>query len=187
MAKIGLTNFKFSVLDADEAVSTPQSLGKAISCKVSIETNTAELYADDALAESDYSFKKGTITLEVDEDADTTFATLLGHTVTAGSTGTAGEVVRKATDIAPYVAVGRILTKVVNGVKSYKVEYLAKVQFKEPAPDEKTKGESLEFATTSIEGTILQKADGEWSRAKTFATLAEAQTYLTGLLTAKAS
>lgn len=180
MAKIGLTNFKFSVLEKD-AVTTPESLGKAVSCKVSIETNTAELYADDSLAESDYSFKKGTITLEVDEDADATFAKLLGHTVTET------EVVRKASDIAPYVAVGRILTKMVSGVKKYKVEFLSKVQFKEPAPDEKTKGESLEFATTSIEGTILQKADGEWSRAKTFDALAEAQTYLTGLLTKKAS
>lgn len=177
MAKIGLTNFKFSVLDDDEAVSTPQSLGKAVSCKVSIETNSAELYADDGLAESDYSFKKGTITLEVDEDADQTFATLLGHTVEDT------EVVRNASDVAPYVAVGRILTKIKDGVRSYKVEYLAKVQFKEPAPDEKTKGESLEFSTTSIEGTILQKADGEWSRAKSFATLTEAQAYLTSLLT----
>lgn len=178
MAKIGLTNFKFSVLK-DEEVTTPQSLGKAVSCKVSIETNSAELYADDGLAESDYSFKKGTITLEVDEDADATFATLLGHELSAEET----EVVRKATDVAPYVAVGRILTKIKDGVRSYKVEYLAKVQFKEPAPDEKTKGESLEFATTSIEGTILQKADGEWSRAKTFASLTEAQSYLTSLLT----
>lgn len=182
MAKIGLTNLQFSVLDENEAVTTPQSFGKAVSCKVSIETNSAELYADDGLAESDYSFKKGTITLETDDDADATYATLLGHTVSAES-GTAGEVVRKASDVAPYVAVGRILTKIKDNVRSYKVEFLSKVQFKEPAPDEKTKGESLEFGTTSIEGTILQKADGEWSKAKTFATLTEAQTYLTGLLT----
>lgn len=183
MAKIGLTNFKYSVLE-DEKVTTPKSLGKAVSCKVSIETNSATLYADDGLAESDYSFKQGTITLEVDEDNDTIFAELLGHTVTTGTTGTTGEVVRKATDTAPYVAVGRILTKMNGGERTYKVEFLSKVQFKEPAPDEKTKGESLEFGTTTIEGVVLQNSNGEWSRAKTFTTLAEAQTYLTGLLTA---
>lgn len=179
MAKIGLKNFKFSLLE-DEAVTVPESLGKAVSCKVSIETNTAELYADDGLAESDYSFKKGTITLEVDEDADTTFAKLLGHTISED------EVIRKDTDTAPYVAVGRILTKMVGGQYRYKVEFLAKVQFKEPAPDEKTKGESLEFSTTSVEGTIHKLENGEWSRAKTFETYAEAETYLNGLLTAKA-
>lgn len=183
MAKIGLTNLKFSKLDENENVTTPQSLGKAVSCKVSVETNSATLFADDALAESDYSFKSGTITLEVDEDEDTIFATLLGHAVDEET----GEVVSKATDTAPYVAVGRILTKMVNGTRKYKAEFLSKVQFKEPAPDEKTKGETLEFGTTSIEGTILQKADGEWNRKQTFDTLAEAQTYLTGLLTAKAS
>ena len=49
-------------------------------------------------------------------------------------------------------------------------------------PDEKTKGESVEFSTTSLEGTVLKLSDGSWSRTKTFDTYNEAITYLEGLL-----
>ena len=183
MAKIGLKNFKYSKYDEETGkLTTATSLGKAVSCKVSIDKNEAELYADDGLAESDYTFKKGTITLEVDEDADIVFADLLGHTISAESEN-AGEVVRNSNDVAPFVAVGRILTKIVNGARKYKVEFLSKVKFKEPDADETTKGESVEFKTSSIEGTIMQLESGEWSKAKTFDTYTEAETYLNGLLT----
>jgi phi13 family phage major tail protein len=181
MAKIGLKNLRYSKLDDKDQVTTPASFGKAVDCKVSIEKNNAELYADDGIAESDYSFKKGTVALTVDEDADEVFAVVLGHTI-----GEDGEMVRKADDIAPYVALGRILTKVVGGVKKYKVEFLHKVKFNEPNTDEKTKGESVEFGTNAIEGTVHALANGDWSRAKTFTAYEEASAYLDGLLTAKA-
>ena len=185
MAKIGLKNFKYSVLDENDAVTEAKSLGKAVSCKVAIDKNEAVLYANDGVAESDYSFKKGTVTLEVDEDADEVFAELLGHTVSS-DTSNKGEVVRNESDVAPYVAIGRILTKVVDGVRKYKVEYLSKVKFKEPDADETTKGESVEFKTSSIEGAVVTLASGEWSKSKTFSTYTEAETYLNGLLTASA-
>ena len=178
MARIGLKNFRFSELDENEDVKAPKTLGKAIDCKVSLELNSAELFADDGLAESDYSFNKGTVTITVDEDDDKILAPLLGHTVSED-----GEMVRKDTDVAPYIAFGRILTKMVNGKYKYKVEFLSKVKFKDTMPDEKTKGESIEFTTVSIEGTVMKKADGEWSKSKTFDTYSEASTYLDKLLT----
>ena len=177
MAKIGLRNFKYSVLDENEKPTGEKTLGKAIDCKVAIEKNEAELYADDGVAESDYSFKKGTVTLGVDEDDDIVFAEILGHKISE-----TGELVRNAEDTPPYVAINRILTKIVNGVRKYKVEHLCKVKFKEPDADEKTQGDNLEFSTPSIEGAVHKKADGEWSKTQTFDTLAEAQTYATSLL-----
>ena len=125
MAKIGLNNFKYAILtetDGTPSYSGAKSLGKAIDCKVSIEKYEAELFADDTLVESDYTFKKASVTLTIDEDDDTVFAELLGHSVDEES----GEMVRKDTDVAPYVGVGRILTKIVNGVYKYKVEFLSK-------------------------------------------------------------
>ena len=186
MAKIGLRNFKYSVLDKDDKVTEAKSLGKAVSCKVSIEKYEAELYADDTIAESDYSFKKGTITLEVDDDNDAVFAELLGHTIATGTDGKSGEFVRSANDTAPYVAVGRILSKLVNGARTYKVEFLHKVKFKEPDVEETTKGDSIEFKTCTVEGTISQLANGEWSKAKTFTDYTEAEKYLNELLTKSA-
>lgn len=178
MAKIGLKNIRYAILTENGDTASydgAKSFGKAIECKVSIESNSAELYADDALAESDYSFKKGTVTLGVDDDA--VFAEILGHEISED-----GEVIRKDTDTAPYVGIGRILTKVISGVRSYKVEFLNKVKFAEPEQEDKTKGESLEFSTPSIEGTVSTLADGSWSKSKTFSEYSEASTYLDSLM-----
>ena len=179
MARIGLKNFRYSLLDENEKVKEPKTLGKAIDCKVSLELNSAELYGDDGLCESDYTFNKGTVTITVDDDDDTILAPLLGHDISED-----GEIVRKDTDVAPYIAFGRILTKIVGGVYKYKVEYLSKVKFKDTMPDEATKGESIEFTTVSIEGSVMRKTDGEWSKSKTFTTYKDASDYLDSLLTA---
>lgn len=177
MARIGLDNFLYSLLDENEKVTVPKSFGKAIDCKVGLDLNSAELYADNALAESDYSFKKGTITITIDDDDDTVFAEILGHEISEGV------MVRNESDMPPYVTVGRILTKVKNGVRKYKVEILDKVKFKDSMPDENTLGENLEFSTPSIEGEVAKLANGNWSRTKTFDSHSAALTYLTDELT----
>lgn len=178
MARIGLRNFRYSLLDENEKVTTPKTLGKAVDCKTSLSLNSAELYADDSLAESDYSFQKGTVTLSVDDDDDKVFAEILGHKISED-----GEVVRNQNDMPPYVAIGRILTKSVNNEKKYKVEILLKVKFKDPMPDETTKGESLEYTTVSIEGDASVLKNGDWSISKTFTDYDEASNFLDEKLT----
>lgn len=183
MAKIGLTNFRYSVL-TEAADGTPtyagaQTPAKAVSCSVSVDNNDAKLYADDTLAESDTSFAGGTVTMGIDEEDLTTMAALLGHTIDEQ-----GEMVRSADDTAPYVGLGRIVTKMVGGAYKYKVEFIYKVKFSEPSQEDTTKGESVEFGTIEIEGTLAALANGKWSIAKSFDTKAEAVTYLEGLMTA---
>ena len=179
MAKIGLSNLIWSRLtegsDGTPTYDGAKTLGKAVSANVSITNNSATLYADNVLAESDTSFQSGTITCGVDEDADATFAPLLGHTITEGV------VVKKSTDVAPFVGVGRIITKMVSGVLYYKAEVLFKVKFGEPSQDDKTKGESIEFSTSEIEGNIATLADGKWSTSQTFTTKANALAFIQGL------
>lgn len=182
MASIGLTNIWFGFLteaaDGTPSYADGQKLGKAVSANVSITNNSATLYGDDALAESDTSFANGTITLGVTDDDDTIFAPLLGHKITAG------EVVKASTDAAPYVGVGRILTKMVNGAYKYKVNFLYKVKFSEPSNDETTKGETVEFSTPSVEGMVSALSDnkGTWGISKTFTDKDDAISYLKGLL-----
>lgn len=180
MAKIGLTNFRYGIL-TEAANGTPTydhayTPAKAISCSVEITRNEAKLYADDVLAESDSGFAGGTATIGIDNQDQTTMAALLGHTVSDGA------MIRNANDAAPWVGFGRVVTLMVNGAYKYRVEFLYKVKFGEPNQEESTKGESMEFATTEMEGTVAALGNGKWSDSKTFTTKSEAIAYLEGLL-----
>lgn len=185
MAKVGLNNFRYGILteaeDGTASYSGAKIPGKAISCNVEVETNDAELYADDVLAESDKTFNKATVTMGIDDDEMEIMAELLGHTFSEEK-----GMVRNANDMAPYVGFGRVITKIKNGVRKYKVEFLYKVKFAEPSQENTTKGESVEFGTVELEGTASTLANGDWSDTQEFDTKAEAITYLEGLLTAKA-
>lgn len=183
MARIGLTNLWYSHLtegtDGSATYDGAQQLGKAVSCSVEITNNEATLYADDTLAESDTSFANGTMTLGVADDDATIFADLLGHQIT-----TEGVVTKTSTDVAPYVGVGRVVTKMVDGAYKYKAEFIYKVKFSEPSADENTKGENVEFSTPEIEGIISALGDesGTWGTSKTFDNKSDALIWLKGLM-----
>lgn len=182
MAKIGLNSFRYSVLteatDGTPSYDGANTPAKAVSCSVSISNNDVKLYADDALAESDTSFQSGSVTIGIDDEDQATMATLLGHTVDT----TSQAMIRNVNDVAPYVGFGRIVVKMIHNVKKYKVEFLYKVKFSEPSQEDQTKGETVEFATTTLEGTVATLANGKWSETKTFDTKNEALTYLESLM-----
>lgn len=185
MAQIGLTNLWYGLLteaeDGTPSYAGAKSFGKAVSAKVDVSTNDATLYADDALAESDNSFQSAKVTLGVADDDMTIFAEILGHKVAESG----GEMVRSAEDTAPWVGLGRVVTKMVNGKYVYKGEFLYKVRFGEPSQEDSTKGESVDFSTPEIEGTAATLSNGEWSAAQVFDTKTAAVTWVKGKLTAK--
>lgn len=177
MAKIGLKNLLFGVLTEGTTATYGAAVkpAKAISCNVQITNNDVKLFADDALAESDTSFQSGTVTLGIDDEDTTVLGTLLGHTVTSGL------MVRNVDDVAPYVGLGRIVTKMVGGALKYKVEFLCKVKFSEPSQTDNTRGETIAFGTSELTGVISALANGDWSKSEVFDTETAAQTYLAGL------
>jgi len=148
-------------------------IGKAIQADIAIETNNAELYSDDAVSESDKSFKRGKITLGVDDLSDIVQREFLGHTIEA-----TGEVTGNENDQCPYVGIGFYGAKVLNRVRKYRAVWFPKVQFSEPNDNNKTKGENVEFSTPTIEGTIMKDSNGDWKKEQTFATEADAISYL---------
>ena len=184
MAQIGLTNLWYGILaegaDGKPSYGGAKSFGKAVSAKVDVSTNDAALYADDALAESDYSFQNGKVTLGVADDDMTIFAEILGHKVA----GSGGEMTRNADDVAPYIGLGRVVTKLVNGKHVYKGEFLYKVKFAEPSQEDETKGDKVDFKTPQIEGTASALANGNWSASQTFDTKAAAVEWVKGKLSA---
>ena len=189
MARIGFKKAKYNKIVGNTYATLTDSnvpvFEKVVDEKFAPEYNTAELYANDGLAESDYSFKKGTLSLTVADDDDELCAELLGNTKS-----TEGEVTSNLNDSAPEFGYGHIIPKMVGGVRKFKVEFFPRVKFTKITNDNKTRGESVEFSTTAIEGTVfpLETAInglviGDWEKHQTFATLAEAETYLDGLLT----
>ena len=190
MARIGFKNAKYNLHENGKLKAITNgvpTLEKVIDEKFAPEYNSAELYASDSLAECDYSFKKGTLTITVANDDDKKDAELMGNTITEE------EVVKNISDTSPEVAYGHIVTKLVNGAKKFKVEFFPRVKFNKITTDAKTRGESVEFGTTTIEGVVYPlEADfngmkaGDWEKHKTFATEQEAASYLDACLTPKA-
>lgn len=159
---------------------------KVVDEKFAPEFNNAELYANDVLCESDYSFKKGALSLTIADDNDKLCAELLGNTIEAEGT----EVTSNIDNIAPEFGYGHIIPKMVGGKRKFKVEFFPRVKFTKIASDNKTRGESVEFSTSTVEGTVypLDKAfnglkAGDWEKHQTFDTFEAAETYLNGLLT----
>ena len=189
MPRIGFKKGKYNKIDAETkkyaaVTGGVPCLEKVIDEKFSAEYNSVELYADDALAEADYSFKKGTLAITVANDDDEKEAELMGNTINDG------EVVKMVNDTAPEFGYGHIVTKMKNGVRTFKVEFFPRVKWTKITTDAKTRGESVEFGTTAIEGTVYPLDEdfngmtaGTWQKNQTFATEAEAEQYLNSCLT----
>jgi len=190
MANIGLRNAKYNLLDYETnkyktlANSTVPVIGKMIDASLTEDRNDTSLFADDSLAEYDNSFKSGTITITLADVDDKTYAELKGCVILEG------EVTENDENTSPEIGYGHIVTKMVNGERKYKVEFLPRIRVTKITGDAKTKGENIEFGTISLEGKVMSLKDsfnglqrGDWRKIKTFDTVTEAQSYLDGLLT----
>lgn len=202
MARVGLKSAMYNKIvgnkyadlkgaDGNNAGEVP-CLSGIIDEKFSPEYNSAELYANDMLYESDYSFKKGALNITVADDGNELYTEMLGHK-TSNADGLEGEISFNIDDKAPEIGYGHIVPKIILGERRFKVEFFPRVKCTKITCDNKTKGESVEFGTTAIEAVVLplvynvgKCVAGEWQKHKTFATYAEAVSYLDGLLTPEA-
>ena len=188
MASIGLRNFRYGLLNEDEETyAAPSTLGGAIECQVSLNIAEAQLNADDVVKEKVTEFTDGTITMGIDDDDDAKLSVLLGessetYTIGTGADATTVPVYKSNVDDVPkYFGFGQVVPKMVNHKKVYKVEWFPKVQFKPYVADKQTKGDSLEFTTPSIEGSIFANKDGDWRKRATFENESDANAFLDSL------
>lgn len=189
MARIGFRKAKYNFHDGDklkalESETVPE-FEKVVDEKFAPNRSNAELYANDSLAESDDSFIDGTLTITIADDEDKFVAGILGNNISEE-----GEVTSNVDDIAPELAYGHIIPKVYGGKRKYKVEFFPRVKFKSITSDNKTKGASVEFSTSSIEAKVMRLEkkfnglkDGDWEKHQTFDDLTSAEEYLDKLLT----
>ncbi|MDO4929178.1 MAG: phage tail protein [Corynebacterium sp.] len=157
MATIGLDKLYYATIteneSGEETYVTPKPLAKAISAELSVELAEAILYADDGASEVVKEFKSGTLALGIDDLKPEVAAELTGCTLDDNKV-----LVATSEDGAKPVAIA-FRARRSNGKYTY--FWLYRVKFAPPATSLNTKGDSISFATPSIEGTIMRRNKAE--------------------------
>ncbi len=188
MAGTGLQYSVYAPLTEDEAAGT-STYGtgkrgrKMIKADVKINTTKTPLPADDGIAEYAREFVDGEITINQDELTNAMKKDLLGNELKTGVTvgeDTVEELISKDTDTPPYVGFGYIQTKIIDKVRKYRAIFFKKVQFGEPDESAETKGQTINWQTPVIVGTIMRDVKGEWKNEVTVDSLATATAWLKG-------
>ena len=153
MATIGLDKLFYSKIteneNGEETYATPVPLAKAMTAELSIELAEATLYADDGASEIVKEFQSGTLTLGIDD-----IGTAVAEDLTGAKIDNNKVLISAGEDGGSPVAVG-FRAKKSNG--KYRYFWLYRVKFGIPATNLTTKGESIEFSTPSIEGTVTRR------------------------------
>ena len=190
MATIGLSKPYYAIYaEAGGVVSYSDGavMGKATEANISIETTEDNnLYGDNGLAETDRRFANGTLTLSTTDLSQEVSKAILGLTEQAitgidGVTDTSvKELVYDDTQVTPYLGVGFIIKKKVNGAYKWRGVVLPKVMFSVPEDAATTQGESIEWQTPELTGTIMRddSATHIWKKEATFTTEAQAEAYI---------
>lgn len=180
MAGIGLRKPYYAIYNYDTDSETVTYtggalLGKAVEFSTTFEgSNDNILYADDGPAESDRTFAGGEVSITTDDLSQEASAAILGITLqdvmvtgTAAREGTqVKEMVYDENMTVPYLGFGVIIPKQVNGATQYRAVVLPKVMFSVPEDAATTKGETIEWQTPTVTGTIMRSdAEGHpWKR-----------------------
>ncbi|MBQ8109695.1 MAG: hypothetical protein IJ124_06015 [Clostridia bacterium] len=187
MATIGLSKPYFAIYSAsggDIGYTDGGVLGKFTEMSIELEDGGSNiLYADNAPAESDNQFAGGTVSITTDElraDAMQAVLGLTKETITSSAISTEGAawLVHNDNQAIPYLGIGGIAKKKVDGAVGYVGIVLDKVMLRNPNESITTQGETIEWQTPALEGTIFRsdKASHDWKRVTTLlATEAEAE------------
>ena len=197
MAGIGMYGVYYSKATIANGVVTGyagvQTMGKAISANFEPSTpDDNPLYANNAVGENDSSGASGgTLTLTLDRLTQDAAADLYGLTVedvevTVGETpGTQVEgtaLKYTGTEQSAPVGVAFIRQNQVDGVRNHEVILYRRVTFSMPADNAQTMGESIEWQTPEISGTVMGlEGDGSnaWFEQVIFPTQEAAIAYIT--------
>ncbi len=176
MATIGLSKPYYAKYDYNGTTVNRSGggvLGKYTSLSISLNGGTENvLYGDNGPAESDNTFAGGTVTLGTTELMASVAETILGATKEpvgaspALETKDASWTVYDDNQKAPYITVGGILKKKVDGDIKWVAFILEKVQFTTPNEEATTQGATIEWKTPSLTATIMRSDDGNhpWRR-----------------------
>lgn len=186
MAKIGLSKpYYAKYVNTNGVVSYTGGgiFAKAIEFSASIESgDDNNLYADNAIAETDRSFSSGTVSVTTDDIEQEASSVVLGITpkqITVGEDQVT-ELVYDDDMEAPDLGFGIIIKKKVKGVYKWRAVILHKIKFDIPEDAAVTQGEKIEWQKPTIEGTIMRDDSDKhaWKSEATLNTEALAESYI---------
>lgn len=159
MATIGLRDIYFApIINDDETGTTydePIRIGRAMQANIQPQFNTADLRADDVVAETAEARGVTNVTVGTDDITKEAQAVIFGKKINND-----GVLVDSADDRPPYGAL-MFRSEKANGAYRYVVLYKGK--FTPPEEDYETKQETPAFQTPTIEGRFLaRRSDGKF-------------------------
>lgn len=153
---VGISNLYIAKMNADESYETPIAIDAVASVSRNPNSSTATFYGDNTEQESAISLGKIDVEITAKSFPIELLAIIFGHTQTGAT------LVKKSTDLPPYVAIGwEVLNS--DGHKDY--YWLLKAKFMLPENAWETKGESITFQpqTLKAQGTA-RDSDGAYER-----------------------
>lgn len=178
MATIGLSRPFFAIYANDGSTVTYSNgglLGKYTQLDVSLNSSENIFYADNAPAESDDQFSGGTVTITTDDLRPNAMLAALGvisENITAAGVTTEGAawLVNNDNQQIPYIGLGGIAKKKVDGVVYYVGLVLDKVRLRNVSNSITTQGASITWQTSQLVGDLFRsdKASHDWRRVTTF-------------------
>lgn len=189
MAGVGLSKCyaaKYTNNNGTITYSDGTLIGRAIEFSTSIEASEDNnLYADNAIAESDISFAGGTMTISTDDIEQDAAALILGitpSTITVGESPVS-ELIYNDDAESPNLGYGTIIKKK-KGTFKFRAVVLTKIKFNVPDDSATTQGKTIEWQTPSLTAQIMRddSAKHAWKREATFETEAEADAYIKQIL-----
>lgn len=141
---------------ADPTYAAGMVVGHAIQGNLTITRNNNPLYGDDTIVEDDNSITAMSLELGVDDLSETVRAYMLGLVKKTTGTGTAAVDTYYDTDAAaPYVGLGYIRVRRLDGATKYQGVWYYKAIFSEESESSATKGESIEWQTPTVTGRCM--------------------------------
>lgn len=165
MATIGLSKpyfAKYSHTGSKVTYTGGALLGKYTELSIELDSQDANiLYADNAAAESDQQFTGGTATVTTDDLRADVMVPVFGakeEPIDSDGIGTASPawIVFDDDQNAPYVGLGGVIKKKVDGLIKWVGFVLNKTQFTTPGISAVTQGETIEWQTQQLTATILR-------------------------------
>lgn len=159
MAFIGMRYPVVSTIATEPANAAPtynagKVIGHAITGNLTITRNNNPLYGDDVVVEDDNGITAMSLEMGVDDLTEEVQAYMLGLKTNAGGSG-GTTTYEDTSDPSPYVGVGYIRVRRLNGETKFQANWIHKAIFSQESENSQTKGETIEWQTPTITGRVM--------------------------------